>query len=88
MLDGSVTGEINALAITAEGEHFVSAGEDKVVKLWDYDEGINYYSGIGHSGAVTKIAISPNQKYIVTAGTEGAIFIWHVPDQVLNAKAD
>ena len=56
MLDGSQTGEINALAIMQEGEHFVSAGEDKVVRLWDYDEGISYYSGVGHSGAVTKVS--------------------------------
>jgi hypothetical protein len=29
MLDGSDDGEVNALAITREGEHFVSGGEDK-----------------------------------------------------------
>lgn len=29
MLEGSDEGEINALAITREGEHFVSGGEDK-----------------------------------------------------------
>jgi WD40 repeat protein len=85
MLDGSNSGEINALAITNEGEHFVSGGEDKIVKLWDYDEGISYFTGVGHSGGVTKIAISPNQKYIVTAGAEGAIFIWHMPEKVLTA---
>eukprot|EP01015_Nassula_variabilis_P029619 TRINITY_DN6378_c0_g1_i5.p1 TRINITY_DN6378_c0_g1~~TRINITY_DN6378_c0_g1_i5.p1 ORF type:complete len:563 (-),score=111.82 TRINITY_DN6378_c0_g1_i5:24-1712(-) len=33
MLEGSEEGEINALAITKEGEHFVSGGEDKIVKL-------------------------------------------------------
>lgn len=60
MLDGSSTGEVNALAITAEGEHFVSGGQDKIVKLWNYDEGISYYTGVGHSGAITKIAIAPN----------------------------
>jgi len=43
MLDGSETGEINALAITESGEHFISGGEDKKVSLWDYDEGICYY---------------------------------------------
>lgn len=88
MLDGSNQGEINALAITHEGEHFVSGGEDKVVKLWDYDEGISYFQGIGHSGTVTKIAISPNQKFIVTTGSEGAIFIWHMPEKVLQSKKD
>jgi len=60
MLDGSQTGELNALSIFAQGEHFVSSGEDKVIRLWDYDEGISYYQGIGHSGIVSKIAISPD----------------------------
>jgi len=86
MLDGSSTGEVNALAITAEGEHFVSGGQDKVVKLWSYDEGLTQYNGTGHSGAITRIAIAPNQQFIVTVGTEGAIFIWHTPKAVLEAK--
>jgi len=43
MLDGSDSGEINALAITKEGEHFASGGEDKKIKVWDYDEGLSYY---------------------------------------------
>jgi len=43
MLDGSEESEVNALAITKEGEHFISGGEDKIVKLWGYDEGICYF---------------------------------------------
>ena len=39
MLDGSEEGEVNALAITSEGEHFLSGGNDKLLKLWHYDEG-------------------------------------------------
>jgi WD40 repeat protein len=62
MLDGSDSGELNALAIFAEGEHFVSSGNDKIIKLWDYDEGINYYQGIGHSGEVTKVRLKPLRK--------------------------
>ena len=56
LLDGSDSGELNALAIFQQGEHFISAGNDKIVKLWDYDEGINYFKGIGHSGEVTKVS--------------------------------
>ena len=55
MLDGSDSGEINALAIMKEGEHFVSGGEDKKIKVWDYDEGISYYSGVGHSGSISRV---------------------------------
>lgn len=66
MLDGSQSGELNALAIMQEGEHFISGGEDKVVRLWDYDEGISYYSGVGHSGGITKVRIQiiPNLSYL------------------------
>jgi WD40 repeat protein len=88
MLDGSETGEINSLDITEQGEHFVSGGQDKRVKLWDYDEGICYYNGIGHSGDITKIRISPDQRTMVSVGTEGAIFMWHMPEAVLNSKKD
>lgn len=51
---------MNALTITKEGEHFVSGGEDKIVKLWGYDEGLCYFLGTGHSGGITKITISPD----------------------------
>jgi len=52
MLDGAEEGDINALAITKNGEYFVSGGGDKILKLWGYDDGMNYYSGIGHSSAI------------------------------------
>jgi cilia- and flagella-associated protein 52 len=86
MLDGSDSGEINALAISKEGEHFVSGGEDKKLKVWNYDEGICYHSGVGHSGSISKIEISPDQRFIVSVGTEGAIFIWHAPESISHGK--
>jgi WD40 repeat protein len=86
MLDGSDSGELNALAITDQGEHFVSGGEDKIVKLWDYDEGIIYFQGVGHSGGITKIAIAPNQQFFVSTGAEGGIFVWKMPAEVLKSK--
>jgi len=88
MLDGSDSGELNALAISREGEHFVTGGEDKLIKLWDYDEGLSNFVGQGHSGVITCVAMAPDQKTIVSVGAEGAIFVWHVPDKVQQAMAD
>lgn len=88
MLDGSESSEVNTLAITHEGEHFVSGGEDKILRLWGYDEGICYYNGNGHSGGITRIAISPDQRSIISVGSEGAIFIWNMPEEVVNARAE
>ena len=88
MLSGSEEGEVNTLSIFNNGKYFISAGEDKKLKIWKYDEGIIHYIGIGHAGIIRKIAIAPNQETIVSVGSEGAIFIWKVPEKVLHAEEE
>ena len=39
-------------------------------------------------GAINGVKISPDQRSIVSTGSEGAIFIWHMPKSVLASKAD
>lgn len=79
IIDGSASEPINTLAISADGNLFVSGGGDKLVKVWGYDEGTCYCLGIGHSGAITQAKISPDQRTIVTVGDEGAVFMWTMP---------
>lgn len=55
IIEGSLSAEINALAISADGEAVVSGGADKEVKVWGYDEGHCFAVGKGHSGAVVKV---------------------------------
>lgn len=59
-IDGSEEGELNALAITHSGEHFVTGGEDTILRIWGYDDGQKYYEGCGHSGAITKVNTTIN----------------------------
>lgn len=77
--EGSEEKTINSLDISKNGDVFVSAASDKLVKIWGYDEGFNYCQGVGHSGEITKVKISPDQQTIVSVGTEGAIFVWTMP---------
>ena len=75
------TRQCNTLDICADGRFFVSGGGDKTVKLWHYDEGSQYYEGQGHSGAIIKAVITPDEQRLVTVGGEGGIFIWKVPEE-------
>ena len=59
----------------------MSGGGDKLVKLWHYDEGQCQAVGIGHSGTVTKVVVSPDQRNVVSVGDEGAILIWNIPER-------
>lgn len=80
IIDGSEKAEVNTLDINSNGYFMVSGGSDKKVVLWNYDEGSKYFEGEGHSGAVSKVRISPDEKRIVSVGTEGGIFIWRIPE--------
>ena len=87
-IDGSLDGEINTLAMCKSGEFFVSAGDDKEIKIWEYDTALLLWKGIGHSNSINRIAISPNQEFIVSVGQDGSIFIFETPMEIRMAKKD
>mmetsp|Transcript_34261 Transcript_34261/g.80051 ORF Transcript_34261/g.80051 Transcript_34261/m.80051 type:complete len:616 (-) Transcript_34261:179-2026(-) len=84
VLEGSEEGELTTLSITRSGSHFVTGGEERLLKLWDYDEGVCKHIGVGHSGSIQCAAVSPDQKFVVSVGSEGAIFIWTMPQEVVD----
>merc|ERR1719386_194736 len=88
VLEGSEEGELCTLSISRSGSNFVSGGQDRLLKLWDYDEGLCKYMGVGHSGNINAAAISPDQTFIVSVGSEGAIMIWGVPEDIVEKCQD
>jgi WD40 repeat protein len=78
--------ELNTLDITSEGKHFVSGGQDGRLRIWNYDEGICYFEGEGHSSSINKVKISPDQRTIISVGNEGAIFFWNMPVAIVKDK--
>ncbi|XP_073737807.1 cilia- and flagella-associated protein 52 isoform X2 [Callorhinus ursinus] len=78
-LEGSLSGSINGMDITLEGVHFVTGGNDHLVKVWDYNEGEVTHVGVGHSGNITRIRISPGNQYIISVSADGAILRWKYP---------
>eukprot|EP00164_Ancoracysta_twista_P002403 GFYU01003183.1.p1 GENE.GFYU01003183.1~~GFYU01003183.1.p1 ORF type:complete len:615 (+),score=173.33 GFYU01003183.1:168-2012(+) len=79
IVDGSEEAEVNSLDITDNGKMFVSGGGDKLVRVWEYEMGIAYHVGLGHSGVITRLKISPDSQTIVSVGDEGGVFIWKFP---------
>ena len=88
MMDGSLDGEINSIDMFKSGEFFASAGEDREIKIWEYDTGIPKWRGLGNSGVINRIAISPNQAFIISVSVDGSIFIFETPEETRLPKAD
>merc|ERR1712086_247822 len=82
VLEGSEEGELTTMSVSKTGSHVVSGGEDRLLRLWDYEEGVCKYIGVGHSGPITCAAIAPDQSFVVSVGSDAAIFIWTVPEEI------
>ncbi|KAG5873676.1 hypothetical protein JTB14_017153 [Gonioctena quinquepunctata] len=78
-LEGSPSGTINALDISPSGERFVSGGNDQVIKVWKYQEGVATHIGVGHAAVVTATRFSSDGKFIVTCDASGSVFVWESP---------
>lgn len=75
----SLSGPMNGVDIAPDGNHYVSGGSDKQVKLFSYKEGERTHIGHGHSGAINRLKVCPQQQHIVSVSTDGAILIWDYP---------
>ncbi|XP_076871510.1 cilia- and flagella-associated protein 52 isoform X4 [Brachyhypopomus gauderio] len=78
-LEASLSGAINGMCITLDGGHFVTGGDDKLLKVWSYTDGEVTHVGVGHSGSITSVRICPNNRYVVSTSADGAVLRWRYP---------
>lgn len=57
---------------------------ERLLKFWDCDEGVCKAVGVGHGGGITRAAIAPDQTFVVSVGSEGAIMVWLVPPEIVD----
>ena len=69
---------IHALAMSADGRHFVSGSVDRTVKFWDTDSGKIIHTVSGHEGEVLAVAISSDGKMAVSASRDQTLKVWNV----------
>ena len=76
-VDGE-TEEGMCLVRSHDGEMFVSGGSTGKVRLWSFQTGKCLAQVVAHSGHVTGVAFSLDDRQVVSTGADGAIAIWCV----------
>ena len=70
-------GLVNSLVYLADGEHLVSVGSDKTVRVWDVQAGRETFRGEA-GGRMWSVAATANGRLIATAGEENAVLLWEL----------
>jgi tRNA A-37 threonylcarbamoyl transferase component Bud32 len=69
------TDAVRGLALSADGRHALTGGDDRTVRVWDARE-IRRISG--HRASVAGVALSPDGRLALSAGRDPALRLWEV----------
>ncbi|WP_372367720.1 WD40 repeat domain-containing serine/threonine-protein kinase [Candidatus Uabimicrobium sp. HlEnr_7] len=72
------SGKINAVHFNADAELFATAGNDKIVYLWNTVTGTQVTSFSGHQSTINTVRFSPNGRYLSSGSTDKTIRVWDI----------
>jgi WD40 repeat protein len=70
------TGSVNDVALLPDGDHLVTGGEDKTVRVWTVKDGKQLRSFQGHMTRILAVAVRGDGRQIASASEDGAIRLW------------
>ncbi|KAJ3024584.1 UNVERIFIED_CONTAM: hypothetical protein HDU68_007985 [Siphonaria sp. JEL0065] len=69
---------VRSLAHFPNNEFFVSASEDKTLKVWNIETGECVQTLGGHDGCVASVVVSKDSKIIVSGSWDGTVRVWEL----------
>lgn len=73
---GHLNGTVRSLAITQDGRTLATAGEDKVIRLWQLSTGQELLSFRDQPDFINTVVFSPDGRYLAAALHDGSLRLW------------
>jgi WD40 repeat protein/serine/threonine protein kinase len=71
-------GEVNAVAISADGRHAISGGDDHTVRVWELPSGRCLDVLEGHTSPVLSVSISADGRHAISGGDDHTLRLWEL----------
>ena len=69
---------VNALALSTDGRMLATAGDDKIVHVWDLQTGGGLGTLSGSTGAIYGLAFSPDGRTLASGGADNLVRLWDI----------
>lgn len=73
------SGALYAVAISQNGRLLATAGHDKLVYVWDIENGNLLKTFHGHTNSIYYLAFHPNNHLLLSGSTDGTVRFWTLP---------
>jgi WD40 repeat protein/serine/threonine protein kinase len=83
-----IPGNVRAAAFNPAGSMAATAGDDRVVHLWELFFVKPRFKLIGHGAAVRAVAFSPDGRRLASVDTSGTVILWSVPAEISRQGFD
>ena len=70
--------ELNAVSISNSNKYFAVGGALGVVRIYEFSSGKFIVECKAHSGPITCVNFSPDNKQVVSTGRDGLVAVWNV----------
>jgi WD40 repeat protein len=75
-----VFGSVNAIIMSKDDRYFITAHDDKTIRVWDRVSGIELQNLIRHKGVITCLALNEDKQLIYSGSDDDTIQEWNLVD--------
>ncbi len=76
---------LNGVAFLPDGKGILTAGADKIVRLWNPADGAEIRPFPGHTDVVTSVAVTPDGTQVLAGSVDKTVRIWKTADAAVVA---
>ena len=78
--------QIHCLQFLADGRRFLTAGNDRIVRVWSRDSGVQQAVLVGHNEAIIAMTYSESLGLVATGDSDGRVRTWEVKENRLRSR--